>query len=75
MLSSDASRRRSAALGSDFAFTDGNSLNVLCTAAMSDAGPEGQESWIAHVRAPLRRDTHVDYDLAFSVTRSSFNVR
>lgn len=76
MLSADALRRHSAALGSDFAFTDGNSfIERFCTAAMSDAGPEGQETWLARVRAPPRRDSHVDYDVAYGVTRSGFSVR
>lgn len=73
-LYSDALRQYSTALGSYSAFIDGNSLNIFHTAVMSNAGTGRKETWFPHVRTPLRRDTRVDYDLAYNGTWSNLNA-
>lgn len=50
-------------------------MNIFCTAVMSNVGPERKESQLPNVRTPLRRDMHVDYDLAYNVTWRNFNVQ
>lgn len=60
---SDTQRGYGTALELDFAFRHGNSLNIFCTAVMSDVGPERKKEK-SHIRPPPGRDTYVDYDLA-----------